>query len=396
MQPNPCFAVRLTVADHQMSASATRRTALRSNWRVSVAIDEGLKNWRHGRWLTALVTVFTVVALSATAIADGIGIARLVEGERVWVSAGGRMLVATNEDAGGIPRAACESAARIDGVAASAALDRLPARSGLANAPHADLPVVAAGAGLSALLGVDQAVAGAILPSAIADSIGVSAGESIIFAKGSRPLTEQATLLPTGPVTVAAVTDTTVLGEDFAYSILLPTPAHGLAGSCHVRVEPGQLDTARSALPALLSTSGQDAVVADRLIGGEYTRDFSDEYASRGLQHAPWLAGAAITLLWLLLVWIRRSRDGLYATLGADRATRTIIRATEGLALLSTSAVAAAFIIPTGLALTTSDLAAVIPDAARHLVIAVSVAVVGVSIGTLVPLRSPLAALKDR
>ncbi|MGV8979103.1 MAG: hypothetical protein ACOH17_13770 [Cellulomonas sp.] len=366
-------------------------------WKVAVAIGEGLRNWRNGRWLTILATVFIIAALALPALADGLGISRLVEDERAWEQAGGRMLVVTNDTAGGIDRAACEAAGRVDGVVASASLTRLPVRAGVPNAPDAKLPLVAVSEGIGPLLGLEPSAGGAILPLEIADGIGIHEGSSIRLTADVDPKAPSlATLLPDGLITVGAVADTSVLGEDYAYAVLLPTSASGLAAMCVVRVAPGYLESMRTSLPAMLSVAGHDSIVADRLIRGAYARDFSDGYATRGLKQSPWLVGAAISLLWLLLVWMRRARDGLYATLGADRSTRTIVRATEGLALIGASVLIGVVVVSGVLVLTATHPGAVVHDMIRHLTIATSVAVLGVLVSTLLPLRSPLAALKDR
>lgn len=377
-----------------MSAPRGTRSA---RWKVAVATGEGLRNWRNGRWLTILATVFIVAAVAVPAIVDGLSISRLVDDERAWEAAGGRMLVVTNDTTGGIDRAACESAARVDGIAASASLTRLTVRAGVPNAPDAKLPLAAVSEGIGPLLGLKPSAGGAILPHDIADRIGIQVGGSVRLTAEVDPKDPGgASLLPDGPITVGAVADTSVLGADYAYAVLLPTSASGLAAMCIVEAQPGEVASVRAVLPTLLSTAGQDSVVADRLIGGEYARDFSAEYATRGLKQSPWLVGAAISLLWLLLVWMRRGRDGLYATLGADRPTRTIIRMTEGLTLIGTSALMGVVALSAVLALATAHPGAVVHDMIRHLTIVTSVAVLGVLVSTLLPLRSPLAALKDR
>lgn len=165
---------------------------------------------------------------------------------------------------------------------------------------------------------------------------------------------------------------------------------------CARRDSRGYLDAARDALPSALGDDGRDAVVVDRLIGGTYARDFSAEYANRGLKQAPWLSGATATMLWLLLVWIRRGRDGLYATLGADRATRTIIRMTEGITLVLVSAAAASAVAVVVLAAASASPDALVADVTRHLTIATAVSLLGVLASALIPLHSPLATLEDR
>lgn len=368
----------------------------RPTWKLSVAIGEGLRNWRHGRWMTVLATVFIATAIAAPTIVDALGIDRLIKDEREWEQAGGRMLVLNNEEAGGIDRAACESTARLDGISAAASLTRLTQRAGTANAPDADVPLAAAGEGIGPLLGLPS-LSGVILPPQIAERLGVQAGDNIQLTTSIDPTEPTADLaVPDGPLLVAAVIDTTVLGEEYSSAVLLPSSASGKASTCMVRAEAGYLDAARDTLPATLGDSGQDAIATDRLIGGAYARDFSAEYAHRGLAQAPWLSGATISLLWLLLVWTRRGRDGLYATLGADRATRMVIRTTEGLALVLTSALTAAAAITVTLAVATSTPGPLLNDVVRHLTIATVASTLGILASTFIPLRSPLAALKDR
>ncbi|KSW29247.1 hypothetical protein [Cellulomonas sp. B6] len=376
---------------------STPSGAPQKRWRFAAAVDEGLRNWRNGRWLTILTTVLVVAAATVPVVADGLGLARLVADERSWVAAGGRMLVVTNDPAGGVDRAACESTARVEGITASASLRRLALRAGVPNAPDARIPLVAVSEGIGPVLGLHPSTDGVILPPELADGLGVRAGQTITLTADIDPQEPAgATVLPVGPVPVAAVADTSVLGEDNAYAILLPTPAAGRAGACFVTADAGFLESVRAVLPTMLSADGQDAVVTDRLVNGEYSRDFSAEYATRGLVDAPWAVGASISLLWLLLVWLRRGRDGLYATLGADRATRAVIRVTEGAALVGTSMLLAAGTATAVLAVAVPDPLAVAPDVVRHLTIVTSVAVLGVLVSAVLPLKSPLAALKDR
>jgi hypothetical protein len=68
----------------------------------------------------------------------------------------------------------------------------------------------------------------------------------------------------------------------------------------------------------------------------------------------------------------------------------------QGLTLVLTSACAAAVVVAGMTAALTTSPAAVVGDVVRHLTIATAVAVLGVLASALVPLRSPLAALKDR
>src|SRR5690606_2899440 len=73
----------------------------------------------------------------------------------------------------------------------------------------------------------------------------------------------------------------------------------------------------RAALGAVLSGDGQDAVVSDRLITGEFAVDHAAAYVDRASRFGAVGAGALVGLVWSLVRWMRRSHDALYTTLGA-------------------------------------------------------------------------------
>lgn len=377
-------------------------------WRAGVAVGEGVLNFVHGRWLSWVTAALVAAGLSIPALIDALWVSDLVTAEREWVAAGGRVLVVTNEAAGGVPRAACEATARIDGVEAAAALTRLSARAGLANAPEAGLVVVAAGEGISALLGTEP-VSGALIPPGLADDLGVETGDHLwvtrvpaatpngpAAATGGAGAAGTDGPLPVGPIAIGAVADASVLGESYESAVFLPVAAEGRAEACVVRAAPGYVEPLRDALPTILTSDGSDAIVADRLIGGAYARNFAAEYAVRGLRDAPWGVGGGIAALWLLVTWVRRGRDSLYATLGADWAARAVMRASEGLALLATAAALACLVTIGSLALVGADLPAVLPGVAMCGVTAIGIAVVGILACAVAPLGGALAALKDR
>lgn len=367
----------------------------RAGWRLTVAAGEGFRNWRSGRWLTAIATTFVIGVLSIPTVIDGVWIDRLLADERAWVSAGGRTLVVTNDEGGGIPRVDCESLTHIEGVRASASLTRMPERTGTVSAPDANIPLVAAGEGIWGLLGVAP-VDGVIVPVDIAQDLRLQAGSPLVLTPTSAGGPAGSGSPAREASSVGAVVDTSVLGEQFEYALLLPTSATGNASTCMISYAPGYETSIRQVIPTLLGDGTHDAVLADRLVSGTYGRDFSAEYERRGLRLASWFGGGAISLLWLLIVWIRRGRDGLYATLGADFAARAVIRGSEGVVLIGTSALAAVVVVGLITPLALQAPSALVADLLRHLAITSGVAIIGVCASVFLPLRSPLASLKDR
>lgn len=395
-----------------MTRSAATPTRLRRapGWALSSAAGEGVRAWRHGRWLTWIFGLLLVVLFGVPSVVDAVQVDRLVKDERAWVTAGGRVFVVTNDQEGGVSRAACEGLVRIPGIDAAASLTRLADRTGLAQAPDANLPVVAAGEGIAHLVGTGPLGGGVLLPSVVATALHLHAGAHLKFVPSAntsgngtlgtvnRPLVVGATDrgVPTEPVDVAAVADLSLLGDEFASAVVVPTSATGLAATCYVRVRAGYAESSRKALPALLATNGVGAVVGERLFGGSFARDYSSEYRDRPLRSAPWVAGGIAAVLWLLVRWIRRGQDGLYATLGADWSTRAVLRGVEWLCVVATSQVVAGVGVVAALLVLDVDIHALSDLVIRFAIASAATATVGALAGTLVPLRSPLAALKDR
>ncbi|WP_149203563.1 hypothetical protein [Actinotalea subterranea] len=381
-------------------------TDRRPGWRLRVAIDEGLRNWRCGRWLTALLAVLLVAGFTVPAVADTLQVSRMVEDERAWEAAGGRLLVATNE-AAGVPRLACERLTDLAGVEASASLTRLVRPAALVTAPGAAIPVVAATEGVADLLGIGPVGSGAVLATDLGQTLRLRPGDTLALTPadegpgspaGPDPggRSDGSRALPAGVLTVAAVTDLSLLGEQRSGGMLLTVAAEGTADACFVRLAPGYVEAARAALPAVLQADGTPAVVTDRLLGGEFARDYAAEYDGRGLRNAPWAIGLAAAMLWLLVRWVRRGQEGLYATLGARWPVRTTMRLVEWCALVGTVALAAVVLSGAILLLSGVEPAITVPHVLRFVLVATLSSTAGAALVALVPLQPALAVLKDR
>ena len=197
---------------------------------------------------------------------------------------------------------------------------------------------------------------------------------------------------------VGTVADLGILGDVWSSGLIIPVAAAGQGDVCFLRADPGAREALRATLPALLATpnSTSPTVVADRLSASRFTQDFVRDYRQRPQRSVAWPAGAVIGLVWLLLRWTRRSHDALYATLGATASRRAAIHLSEWLTSLAVSAVVA--LVAAGwfaLMVGTPGWVAW-PHLARSVVVAAATATVVVLGWELVPLRSPLASLRDR
>lgn len=377
----------------------------RRGWGLRVVIDEGLRSWRAGRWLMGILSVLLVLGFTVPAVADTLQVSRMAADERAWEAAGGRLLVATNERSG-VPRLACERLADVAGVEASASLTRLARPASLVTAPGAAIPVVAVSEGAAELLGLDPIGSGVVLASEVAETLRLRAGDTIALAAAEnqadsvsqRPprAVDGSPELPAGVLTVASVADLSLLGEQRSGGMLMAVPAQGAADACFVRLAPGHVEAARQALPALLQTDGTPAVVADRLVGGAFARDYAAEYHARGLRSAPWAIGLAAALLWLLVRWVRRGQEGLLATLGARWPARTTMRLVEWSATIGTVAVVSVLLSTAALLILGVEPGVALPHVLRFVLIATLSSTAGAALVALVPLQPALAVLKDR
>lgn len=374
-----------------------------NTWRLRDAAGEGVRTWAHGRWTSVALTVLVAAAVAAPAVMDVLSIQRVVDAEARWIAQGGRTVVITsNQD--GIDADSCSALGGASGVAAAVPVTRLAEAVALSTAPDASIPLVVAGEGLADLLGVELND-GAVLAPAIAAQLGVGPGDHLLLRPAHAtgvvehgagpPVSANVDQLTTGTVTIAAVADLTLLGESNATGIVLPAGS-GVAASCFVTLDPGADIAGRESLAAALTRGSTTPVVADRLTSGEFVRSFSAEHSERDLRAVPWAAGAVVGSVWLMIRWLRRGQDGLYATLGADWSIRAVIRLSEWAALTAVSTVLAgtvimAFLVP-------ADVSAVVavPFVLRSSLMTLATASSLAALGTLVPLRSPLSSLKDR
>ena len=371
-------------------------------WRKRVAVGEGWRSWRHGRWVTVLLTALATAAVAGPAVIDAVTVAAAVTAEQRWVEAGGRVLVASNVKAG-LSRAACERLGTVDGVEAAVAVARQPPAAGTAAVPGRSVPITAVTAGISRFLNLPPTEPGVIVSAKTANTIG--RGNWIILQTGDRPAAtaagttgRPAVPIPDRPLRVAAVADVSLLGDTYDYGVLLPVPATGLADECFVRTDAAHWRAVRNALPALFgpTTPSAPIVVTDRLASGVFARDYAAEYRSRPTARLAYFTGLAVGVLWLLMRWINRTQDALYQTLGASSGIRAMIRASEFACVMSVATV-----LGIGIALTTTLAMQQPVDVTLHFILRSAVLTIlsasAIAVGWLVlPQPNPLSALKDR
>ncbi len=202
---------------------------------------------------------------------------------------------------------------------------------------------------------------------------------------------------PVGTVSVSDEVPTGILGDEYAYVVLVPRPSSGEVDRCYVRAAPGSVDPVRSSLPAVLAVVGdRPVVVSERLVGGQFSRDYSREYENRTTQTLPYLGGVAAALAWLIVSWFRRGEDGLYKTLGATSTDRLAMRGAEWLAILALGALTAWSGVLLALAATDHVTEVALRAAASGLAVAAASSIVVSTAWLAIPRRDTLADLKDR
>lgn len=363
-------------------------------------LSEGWRNAWAGRAASAVLVALVAATFALVAVADARAVQGLVADERSWVEAGGRVLVAENES--GLPVIACDALNRVPGVQGAVAVTRMAYRVGLSSAPEANLGLVGVTPGLSRLLGAPYDAGAVLVAPELAEEYGLRDRARTALIPRSLATQEgpsarvEGSVLPDDSLYSIRLAPLALLGDAYSSSVLIPMPTSGTADACFVAAEPGSLAALREALPALLPAGGdKPTVVGDRLISGSFVHDYPAEYLARALRWAPVAAGLLIGLIWLLFRWVRRAQDGLYSTLGFRAGHRAVIQLAEWATLLAAgvalAATVAILVLVAGRDWTMVTAIHVLRDLTMASAAATAVAV----LVPLLPLRSPLAALKD-
>lgn len=374
-----------------------------SGWRARTTLGEGMRSFGSGGVASVCLVLAIMLALAIPSFVEGYQVSRLVEDEARWIEAGGNVLITSRED-GGIEAVRCESLNSVPGVEAAFGARRLSGGHGTTASPGAGVAVVLATSGVYSFLAVSPG--GAIIGTQAQDSLG--SGDALTFVAAAEPTLsgqEPPRGVAAGPddtpletMPVSGVASLAVLGEEFAYAVVVPQAATGNVERCYVRATPSSTASLRRMLPALLAgeVSDRAVVVADRLVSGGFARDFSREMAERPTVPAPYLGGAVAGMVWLLVCWFRRADDSLYATLGAGMPERALLRGTEWFIALTVGSLGGMALIVVGLAQAGAWTGTAMLFAARGMVCAASVATLVAMVWLVLPRGNTIAALKDR
>lgn len=308
----------------------THPTPRRGSWTLWTSVTEGLRNIRDGATLGAGLVLITAAVVGATTMADITTVSAVVADEAAYLDAGGDILVVVPAE-GHLSASVCDRLPQLTGVRAAAAVTQLPAGVQLTGRPGSSQAIVVATSGVADLLGTpmpgaDQAIA----PKTIMERWLWDTRTLLQF--DADDAAQQGVDLPAGPISIAATHDFRQLSEAASTSILLITTTNTPASECTVRIAPQYREDLRSALPAMLGETVTNPVqVADRIATGALSQDFSITFEQRGTRHAGLLAGAFSGFVFAIVLWTRRGRSALYASLGVPYTGGVVIRWTETL-----------------------------------------------------------------
>ncbi|WP_062071865.1 hypothetical protein [Demequina sediminicola] len=308
----------------------SRASARGRIWPLSLAAREGLATARTGRWTSAIVVIATAWLIAAPAIADALGVTRLMEAEQDWIDAGGHVYVVTGATVDGdqlpIPTSTCESLASYEGVESSFALTRSGATGALASVPGGRASVYSVTSGALPFLGIEGDPRGvAILSSGFSERTGVLDGETIEVV---RQASDSEPAARTGLV-ASRVANIAPMGDEFDGALLVPSLLGDTADACYVATDAARHEAVGEILPAALAYDGRSAAAADRLYTNEFTVDYTTAYEDRPLRWL-WIASAlALGLMWALVQWFRRSHTAIYATFGVRAPARLTMQLSE-------------------------------------------------------------------
>lgn len=365
-----------------------------------VWLREGVEGVRHGGILMATLVAFVALVTAAGTWSDTTTAIDIVVAEQAHLDAGGDVLVAQRGDSTPISAAACARLAEIDGVRDSGAVTVGVLATGVAGLPEIQQSVVRITEGILGVLGNRQGVpdaraqglVSAVVPPTVAAQRGLRPGSMVQLTGGDVEGAE----IPTRPVRVDAIVDTSVLGEAFGSSVFLVQPPVGDASTCYVRVDAHARESLVGVVAAQLGDSATSMVqVSERLPTGAAAADPRAQWRERPTRWVGLAAGLIVAVTWSVVAWMRRGRAALAATIGVRYTEGVLIRWAEGATVVTVGCLWGVLLGGLAVTATGADPGLALGLVARTGALAWAVALGGV---VLVGLGRPntVAALKDR
>jgi len=342
-------------------------------------------------------------------VLDAVTVQELVDEERAWVAAGGRVLIASQARSGGVDRRRCEQLGSLEGVDAAGSLSRSERAVQTTMAPSDNVALVSLSPGAWGLLGGRGAwlspLTGDVgVPLTRAERWGLRDGSHIVVG-GTNDLATGAVSSDRQPAPGSAegagdplrvlVVRSELIGEEFSGLLVRVAPV-GAADACYVALSARQYAPMRDALAAVLESEGEPAQVADRLHRGAFFEDYASRYEARATRWGAAGAGVLVGAVWLFAGWATRGVRALYVTLGFGRRELMYLQGAEWAFVAAIAAAVgwgAAVLIASTLGVPFADIA---PSAARSIAGTLLVASAFVCVGILTPVRSVVEDLKDR
>ncbi len=278
-------------------------------WRLGSLLVEAWSNLVSG-WPRTLALALIVAGVAAGLTASELTtLRRIVLFERGFVSAGGNVVIATNERR--IPADRCSLlVARPDVVAAGGVQVAGPSEVNVA--PGTLFQTALMTSGVAAVWDPRQARTsealsrGIAVGSAAASELGVAPGAYLGMGSGR-------------PQRVGVVLDVAERNPQAARWILFPVAPIGMVDQCWVEFVSGVGETGVALLEHLFADTGRELVVRPWIKLDEFARSPIEELRTRPQSRA-WLpVGTVLALLFWLALWSRRSELGLYRALGMKR-----------------------------------------------------------------------------
>lgn len=365
-------------------------------WPDRRAALEGLADARCGRWTAVVVVLAVGWTVAGVGLANALEVSRLIEVERAWVSAGGRVLVAepgSRSETAAVDAAACTRLRETEGVAGAFAVKTTDRAAQPRTAPGTRATLTRVSPGIFAFFDLEAPTGAAVLaaPTTV-DPVGLRDGDSTVLDVLAFDGTS-ASVAGTAEIRVVA---SAVLPDEVTGTWLVPDLHHGPATSCYVAAEPGRLDAVRAyAADALAGPDGAPAVVRPRLTESAHGLELATAYGSRPLRWAATAGAALLTALWAATGWARRGRLAVYATFGAHRRALLVMQVAEWAALSVVGGVWGWALAVTGALALGGDAETVLVQVTMHAVATWSGATAAVVLLGLLPTGSLLDALKD-
>jgi len=287
-------------------------------WKLRSIAGEAVRNFLSAPIRSIVLICLFASLIGSLALAELAFTGGLIEFTKQYERSGGHIVVATSDS--GLSASRCEELNSRPEIAAAGGVVETGSEY-LATAPATIISTAAVTSGLLAVWD-PTAQHGAITSEGTA--MGQALAAELNFNAGT-----WINLDGMGPMPIGVVVDTEDRNPYVSRSLFAIAPSIGTVDECWVEFRAGAFNAGLPYVQTLFSDAGPELSVRPWILLDEFSRNPTEDLASR-IQRFAWMLIAVLaSLMAWLMIWFRRSELGLYRALGSTKGALLLLVQTE-------------------------------------------------------------------